>query len=100
MTELSSQQHLLLLEEQYPFALSPEFLELLDLTKREAEVLFWVIQDKTNSEIASTMGLGTRTVRKYLEHIYAKPEVQTRTGAVVYGLRYLGMLDESIATSV
>ncbi len=58
------------------------------LTKRQAEVLAWVAQGKTNSEIAEILSLKTGTVGKYLERIFAKLGVDNRTAAasfVVFG---------------
>ncbi|XZN93707.1 MAG: response regulator transcription factor [Microcoleus sp.] len=92
VTEQPREQYLLLLEEQQLLTLSSVSLELLRLTKREAEVLFEVTQGKTNSEIAATLSLSIGTVRKYLENIYSKLSVQTRTEAVVFALKQLGTL--------
>lgn len=86
------EQYLLLLEEQEPPSFSIAALELLGLTKREAEVLFWVAKDKSNARIARVMGCCEGTVRKHLEHLYGKLGVQTRTGAVMVALGKLGLL--------
>jgi DNA-binding NarL/FixJ family response regulator len=56
-------------------------LESLGLTPREAEVLLWVAQGKTNSEIGTILGTATKTVSKHLEHIFDKLGVETRTAA-------------------
>jgi DNA-binding CsgD family transcriptional regulator len=69
-------------------------LEWLGLTKREAEVLFWVAKDKSNKEIAVILNCSDRTVKKHLEHIYEKLGVQTRAGAIVQALSRLGMLNQ------
>jgi DNA-binding CsgD family transcriptional regulator len=92
VTEQPGEKYLLLLEEQQFLTLSSGALELLGLTKREAEVLFQVTQGKTNPEIATTLSLRIGTVRKYLEHIYSKLGVQTRAEAVVSALKQLGTL--------
>lgn len=88
------QQFLLLLEEQQSRSLSLTDLELLGLTRREAEVLFWVTKDKTNSEIAALLGCSSSTVKTHLEHIYEKFGVQSRMAAVLYALKHLGMLNQ------
>lgn len=85
-------QYLLLLEEQQQPKLSLEDFELLGLSKREAEVLYWVAKGKDNPEIAELLCVGLTTVRKHLEHIYQKLEVNTRASAVVEALKRLGML--------
>jgi DNA-binding CsgD family transcriptional regulator len=70
---------LLLLEEEAP--VSAAALEALGLTKREAEVLRWVVRNKTNPEIAILCGISHRTVQKHLEHIYLKLGVNSRGAA-------------------
>ena len=81
-------QHLLLLEEQCRAVGGA--LESLGLTRRESEVLRWVIEGKTNREIATILALSPLTVRTHLEHMFAKLGVETRTAAAVRGLEALG----------
>jgi DNA-binding CsgD family transcriptional regulator len=54
------------------------------LTPREQQVLEWVAAGKTNAEIAKILVAAPATVRKHLEHIYAKLGVHTRTAAVAH----------------
>lgn len=58
-------------------ALSQEF----KLTTREGEVLYWVVKGKTNRDIGDILGSSPATVKKQLEHIFAKLGVETRTAA-------------------
>lgn len=88
------EQYLLLLEEKELQRFSISGLELLGLTKREAEVLFWISKDKSNAQIAKVLGCTEGTVRKHLEHLHCKLGVQTRTAAVMVALEKLGMLPE------
>lgn len=67
-------------------------LESLELTRREAEVLLWVAKDKSNVEIAKVLNCYEGTVRKHLEHLYKKLEVQTCMGSVITTLERLGLL--------
>jgi DNA-binding CsgD family transcriptional regulator len=90
-----SEQYLLLLEEEELPSFSITALELLGLTKREAEVLFWIAKDKSNAGIAKVLGCCEGTIRKHLEHIYQKLGVQTRTAAVMVALERLGLLKGS-----
>jgi DNA-binding CsgD family transcriptional regulator len=83
------------LEEQELPSFSISALELIGLTKREAEVLFWVAQDKGNAAIAKVLDCSKGTVRKHLEHIHRKLGVQTRTAAVMVALEKLGLLKGS-----
>ncbi len=84
------ERYLLLLEEQTPSLLNS--LELLGLSQRETEVLFWVIQGKDNKLIASQLSVGNSTVRKHLESIYCKLGVQSRTEAIAQALEKTGFL--------
>lgn len=56
-------------------------LEHLGLTPREAEVLAWVAQGKSNGDIGVILGISPRTVQKHAERIYEKLGVETRTAA-------------------
>jgi len=87
------EQCLLLLEEQQQLTFSAATLELLSLTRREAEVLFWIAQGKNNAETAQLLSIGSKTVKKYVENIYQKLGVQTRAAAVVCALERLGVLN-------
>jgi len=58
-------------------------LEALGITPREAEVLSWVAQGKTNREVGMILGSSARTVQKHLEHIFQKIGVESRTAAIL-----------------
>jgi len=60
------------------------------LTAREAEVLYWVVQGKTNRDIGEILGTSPRTVHKHLEHVFEKLGVETRTAAAALALQRLG----------
>ena len=60
------------------------------LTRRETEVLGWVARGKSNAEIAATLSIAPGTVKKHLDHIYAKLGVSTRTEAAVKIAPFLG----------
>ena len=95
-----NQQYLLLLEEEELQLFSISALQLLGLTKREAEVLFWIAKDKSNAAVATVLGCSEGTVRKHLEHLYGKLSVQTRTAAVMVALEKLGLFNgEFVAIS-
>jgi len=70
---------------------TPEALATaLGLTAREAEILSWVIQGKTNPETGIILGIQLTTVKKHLESIFAKLGVENRTAAVTLALEKLG----------
>lgn len=52
------------------------------LTHRQAQILHWVREGKTNPEIGIILGISSLTVKKHLEHIYARLGVETRTAAL------------------
>ena len=54
-----------LLQDEAP-PLNVEALSALGLSRRESEVLAWVAQGKTNSEIAAALGINLGTVKKHL----------------------------------
>jgi len=63
------------------------YLQWLALTPRELEVLFWISEGKSNHEIAIILGACTGTIRKHVEHILSKLNVENRTAAAVVALR-------------
>ncbi len=60
------------------------------LTPREYEVLQWVVQGKSNGDIAVILGLALRTVKKHLERVFAKLGIHSRFEAMAlcYELAY------------
>lgn len=67
----------------------PADLLSLGLTPREAEVLFWVSEGKTNAEIAIILDSSRRTVEKHAEHVLEKLNVENRAGAIRVALDLL-----------
>ena len=80
ITTTDAPQHRLLLRETAQ-RLDPQPLEMLGLTKREAQVLFSASQGKSNGEIAIILDSKMRTIAKHLERIFAKLMVENRTAA-------------------
>jgi ATP/maltotriose-dependent transcriptional regulator MalT len=91
--DLTTGEILLLLEERPQRSISPTVMQLLGLTKREAEILFLIYQDRSNPEIAKALNCSLATVKKHIEHIYSKLNVQSRTSAVLMALTKLGLLE-------
>lgn len=75
-----------------PYAMRDEsrLQQRFGLTPREAEVLLWIAQGKSNRDIADILSLSPRTVNKHLEQIYAKLGVENRTAAAARALECLG----------
>jgi DNA-binding NarL/FixJ family response regulator len=75
--------------EQRAAANRPGTLRALGLTPRESEVLFWVVQGKTNPEIAIILKIGRSTVKTHLKNILAKTETPNRLSAASLALNHL-----------
>jgi DNA-binding NarL/FixJ family response regulator len=74
--------------------LAPDFsslapLEKLGLTPREAEVLLWIAQGKSNADIAIILGASEKTVKNHVTHIFEKLGVEGRNAATVRALEVL-----------
>jgi len=67
----------------------PAALLQLGLTPREAEVLYWLAQGKSNPDIATILGANVRTVHKHVEHIFQKLGLETRHAATLVALEVL-----------
>ncbi len=59
------------------------------LTQREAEVLCWIAQGKTNREIGQILDISPRTVNKHLEQVFDKVGVENRTTAASVAIRLI-----------
>jgi len=66
-----------------------EPLEALGLTPRESEVLLWVAQSKSNSEIATIVGCAENAVKVHLARIFEKLGFENRNTATVRALEVL-----------
>lgn len=88
MENEASRERTLLLEEKR-FSPSKIIVKGSVLTRREAEILFWITNGKTNEVIATICEISMRTVHKHVEHIYQKLGVETRTAAMLRGLELI-----------
>jgi DNA-binding NarL/FixJ family response regulator len=78
---------------------SPAPLKSLGLTDREAEVLLWVAQGKSNGEIAIILGMAEKTVKKHMSNIFDKLGLDGRNAATVRAIECLaGPKPASVAT--
>lgn len=69
---------------------SSQPLQSLGLTEREAEVLLWVAQGKSNADVGILLGMAEKTVKKHLSNIFEKLGVESRNAATVRALEVLG----------
>ncbi len=63
--------------------LAPRPRPEVDLTKRQAEILYWVQEGKSSSDIGAILGLSHRTIEHHLENVCRRFGVRTRIQAVV-----------------
>jgi len=73
----------------HPDFSSPKPLETLGLTEREAEVLLWVAQGKSNGDVAILLGMAEKTVKKHMGNIFEKLGLEGRNAASVRALEVL-----------
>jgi DNA-binding NarL/FixJ family response regulator len=64
-------------------------LEKLGISPREAEVLLWMAQGKSNGDIAAICNITLGTVKKHTHHIFNKLGVEGRTAATLLALEVL-----------
>ncbi len=64
-------------------------LEDLGLTPREAEVLLWIAQGKSNGDIATILGCAENTVKVHIARIFEKQGFENRNAATVRALEVL-----------
>jgi DNA-binding CsgD family transcriptional regulator len=82
MTLRPEGQVLLVLSETR-FGMQSERLESLGLTPRQAEVLYWISEGKSNPEIGEVLGMSRRTADKHVENILDKLGVDNRAAAML-----------------
>ena len=58
-------------------------VDQLRLTPKEAEVMLWVAQGKANADIGIILNIGESTVKKHLEHVFEKLQVENRSAAAL-----------------
>ncbi len=68
---------------------SPEPLRKLGLTEREAEVMLWLAQGKSNGDIGKIIGAAESTIKRHLQNIFEKLGIDNRHAAIVLALETL-----------
>jgi DNA-binding NarL/FixJ family response regulator len=64
-------------------------LEKLGISSREAEILLWMAQGKSNADIGTLCGISVGTVKKHANHIFEKLGVEGRTSATLRAVEIL-----------
>lgn len=66
---------------------NPEPLQsAFNLTAREAEVLLWVVQGKSNGDVAAILGMSEKTAKQHLGVCFQKMGVENRSAATLRAL--------------
>jgi DNA-binding CsgD family transcriptional regulator len=69
-----------------------ERLEALGLTRRQAEVAFWIAQGKTNDDVAIILNTSHHTIPRHVEAILGRLHLVTRAEIMLWALETLGWL--------
>ena len=65
-------------------------VKALGLTPREAEVLLWVTQGKSNADVANILGMSEKTAKQHIGSVFEKLGVENRGAASLRVLEVLG----------
>ena len=68
---------------------SPKPLEALGITPREAEVLLWIAQGKSNGEIGTILSCAENTVKVHIARIFEKLGIENRNAASLMAIEIL-----------
>ena len=66
------------------------FMQELELTTREADVLYWITEGKQNAEIAQILNISLFTVQKHVANILKKTQLENRSVLTVSALKLRG----------
>lgn len=58
-----------------------------NLSQRESEVLYWLVQGASNDEVAKQLYISVATVKAHLTNIFLKLQVTSRTQAIVAAIK-------------
>lgn len=90
LARVSAQENLLrLIDDPRSSDASVRLRDALGLTGREADVMLWIANGKTNREIGQILDMSPRTVNKHLEQVFRKLGVENRTAAAAAAIRCL-----------
>jgi DNA-binding NarL/FixJ family response regulator len=73
----------------HPDFSSHDPLTTLGLTNREAEVLLWVAQGKSNGDVACILGMSEKTAKQHLGSVFEKLGVENRHTAAMRAIEIL-----------
>jgi DNA-binding CsgD family transcriptional regulator len=65
----------------------------LGLSRREAEVIWWVTHEKTNDEIGTVLGVSSATVKTHLQNVFDRLNTHSKVGLAVLATLILSRKD-------
>lgn len=71
----------------------PRFRPLPQLTKRQNDVMQWMVEGKRNAEIGRILCISPRTVEKHVAEILAVLKVENRATAILAAMEYCAKLN-------
>jgi DNA-binding CsgD family transcriptional regulator len=71
------------------FSSHEPLVKALNITPREAEVLLWVAQGKSNADVASILSMSEKTVKQHMGSIFAKLGLENRNAAAMQAVEVL-----------
>lgn len=71
------------------FSKHDPLIKAFAITPREAEVLLWVAQGKSNGDVASILEMSEKTVKQHLGSVFQKIGVESRTAASLRAVEVL-----------
>ena len=74
------------------FSTHEPLIRAFTITPREAEVLLWVAQGKSNGDVASILDMSEKTVKQHLGSVFQKIGVESRTAASLRAVEVLSSL--------
>jgi DNA-binding NarL/FixJ family response regulator len=71
------------------FSSHEPLVKVLGITPREAEVLLWVAQGKSNADVAAILGMSEKTVKQHMGNLFAKLGLENRNAAALRAVEVL-----------
>jgi DNA-binding NarL/FixJ family response regulator len=71
------------------FSSHEPLVKALNITPREAEVLLWVAQGKSNADVASILGMSEKTAKQHMGNLFVKLGLENRNAAAMRAVEVL-----------
>lgn len=77
-----------LIREKMLFGAKSQRVDLVELTKRESEIITLICQQKTNKEIANELFISSRTVEGHRNKLLEKTQSKNTAGLIIYAIEH------------